>query len=1622
VLVGHLIDDNTRIPILLHSRKLPMASASVTNCEPALPPQLYPDGNCVVKTESFTYTGMIKGGKRHGKGVCHYHQSSSKEQNPGLEYTWSKGDKYDGEWKEDMRHGECKYTFFTAEIIDGHWIEGKCTSFEAKQNEIIELARSDAQAALKIFGVPPSAPAVFSSASAFPAASSGIASVGSPAAFASAPSSAGNPFAPSFGSNPFSTLVTTSPQPSISLSAPLGPATAATVDAAGSNSTVLVTDCAKHNASSEQVAFSLHSGEMLVQAVPTALRVAFEDILTSRVMSICVSGASGPDASAINGIYTYVAGFAEEALAMKSAEGESSIVLGGKTTAKSQQHGHKKTSSSHQTPSDPQQKSKKLSFLPLMKTTGDVVMEFRESARRLVVCRTSSAGAGEVLLFCPVPIVLPIYNSVPLILAACAGEPWFLGSTDEPQPNVSVALPSSCTNSIFCVSRSFFGGLPIYTSSDSQRFIRFNCEGRVWEMRCSQSQRVLAVSAANSVGFPAPLCWLELNSQAECDPIIRVEDGDDSSSSSHSCILVSGADVVDANGVYFTSKLPEATFLSAHMLGGLCSIENLEIEGGEREWILQHSHLGRLYSFKGTPSPFDTPTSAQGSWIPIQHSTAPRPVSIPLAVQESPVTFERIQNLSSMPDSHCRVGNRRVATFPISNVLTSTWTAASDWKFFCGIPLIMSVAHIPNTALADAALYEGNYELVDVLGSTLMPESHLSAAGSVSIYFRHVICRNILHIQLSSALLLCSACIYLEDDSNVSITSSNFSSSCLSSAFVLSPEHANSCKFSSNESAVSFSLILREFERSSRPTSVLNVQAIYKSLSLPKYRHVVNPHFVPTLTDSSHVSCIRELLTDDNADARQFWDKKLISLCGSSSYADTMFISNLLEFSKYLTSDKSLHPTTASIRHSNAFQAFVKLRMLAPMLPSISSYINLCLQYFEDFQQGRAVSFDIFLVRQEFKSKVTQSISQEIVTFVESLCSKADFQCFLITYVAEHYVSSHNRCHQMVLSAATSTISAIFNIKSNLADCLKLRALILGRHSDFGNFHPSHAKRLSQLIVSTEPTLREILRTFLLLIVATSSKESLQSATLSFLQVEMFQQFILFDDSINKLLKVCPSSILLFKEEVSKSKALLDLNFSEIVSAVSTIESNLVESYGRIHCGFQLPPGWTTVKSKNHERTYFLNTLSNVLMLQLPRPFLNDLKTNMHSIAAFLSIALFENSDSKCCLTETSETVAKFFSGSSSNTTFASSLSDAFSRLQAFHFLHHLPDSPSHPLRHEMQLSLFDPENADNTSAHSHNIKFGFSSVDRRRLCSKCLAYCSSIHYQVRQQQRLHASAAPVAEEDLQFMDEVFDLAQVKTTDSLRKPPQNGHGVFVFCNNDRYSGEFKAGKMEGKGTVLFSDGAIYRGQFEDGYLHGHGVLLHCDGTKYEGSFTKGKRNGKGTTIVGITGNIHVGDWKDDKKHGDGQYESRCDHRSNTCVIFAGEKYKGSYTDDWRNGVGTTTYFNGDLLTCKWESGDSIEHDDFQRRILAKSGEFFCISCVLNHAPSSYSFGDIGPTIAAVFVHERPLFQHCIRYALQRDSCVAVFSDVLGSPGFLSTLGSGCGLLFITLIHVGRRLL
>lgn len=108
-------------------------------------------------------------------------------------------------------------------------------------------------------------------------------------------------------------------------------------------------------------------------------------------------------------------------------------------------------------------------------------------------------------------------------------------------------------------------------------------------------------------------------------------------------------------------------------------------------------------------------------------------------------------------------------------------------------------------------------------------------------------------------------------------------------------------------------------------------------------------------------------------------------------------------------------------------------------------------------------------------------------------------------------------------------------------------------------------------------------------------------------------------------------------------------------------------------------------------------------------------------------------------------------------------------------------------------------------------------------------------------------------------------------------------------------------------------------------------------TTYFGAVENDRANGKGMGYY-TTGNMYVGNWKDNLKHGEGgvfrwisgeRYEGGYvkDKRAGYGVYFwaNGEKYEGEWEDDQRSGIGTLFDRDNNIkLKGEWKKGEFIK--------------------------------------------------------------------------------------------------
>ena len=94
----------------------------------------------------------------------------------------------------------------------------------------------------------------------------------------------------------------------------------------------------------------------------------------------------------------------------------------------------------------------------------------------------------------------------------------------------------------------------------------------------------------------------------------------------------------------------------------------------------------------------------------------------------------------------------------------------------------------------------------------------------------------------------------------------------------------------------------------------------------------------------------------------------------------------------------------------------------------------------------------------------------------------------------------------------------------------------------------------------------------------------------------------------------------------------------------------------------------------------------------------------------------------------------------------------------------------------------------------------------------------------------------------------------------------------IYKDGSNYNGDFFEGEKHGYGTETFpSNQGFYKGNFKEDKKDGEGILELTNGYKYKGSWCNGKREGKGEEFIPrLRDMINVtrkGNWNNDKQQG-----------------------------------------------------------------------------------------------------------------------------------------------------------
>lgn len=128
------------------------------------------------------------------------------------------------------------------------------------------------------------------------------------------------------------------------------------------------------------------------------------------------------------------------------------------------------------------------------------------------------------------------------------------------------------------------------------------------------------------------------------------------------------------------------------------------------------------------------------------------------------------------------------------------------------------------------------------------------------------------------------------------------------------------------------------------------------------------------------------------------------------------------------------------------------------------------------------------------------------------------------------------------------------------------------------------------------------------------------------------------------------------------------------------------------------------------------------------------------------------------------------------------------------------------------------------------------------------------------------------------------------------------------AGQDKYVGDFVAGKKHGKGEYSYTDKSVYVGDFGFGMRSGAGVLKHANGDAYDGQWKNGVQQGEGT-FTWANGDAYDGEWAGGNPVGKGSMTRSRQKGTDQTACFA--------EGDWEGGViteGKVMFPNGDVYT------------------------------------------------------------------------------------------------------------
>ncbi len=156
---------------------------------------------------------------------------------------------------------------------------------------------------------------------------------------------------------------------------------------------------------------------------------------------------------------------------------------------------------------------------------------------------------------------------------------------------------------------------------------------------------------------------------------------------------------------------------------------------------------------------------------------------------------------------------------------------------------------------------------------------------------------------------------------------------------------------------------------------------------------------------------------------------------------------------------------------------------------------------------------------------------------------------------------------------------------------------------------------------------------------------------------------------------------------------------------------------------------------------------------------------------------------------------------------------------------------------------------------------------------------------------------------------------------------ENGYGIYVWEDGEKYDGEWQNNKRYGQGTNYFSTGARYEGAWKNDLRSGIGTNFGVDGSTKSGLWDADRYVGTGENNYGcISGNCETGfgvyTWEDGERY-EGNWADSKRNGQGTNIFASGQKYSGEWKDDHRHGYGIASYSDGSTKAGMWDTDNYL---------------------------------------------------------------------------------------------------